>query len=155
MMKGWPLYLYVRTSSYNTRQSALKCRSCNAWLYCDSQHVCQGFFFTMNLEQCIVKKMFKMETCGITSEEVLRLGNNKGKIPLLFKLFLEWDIATPCTATWIYLLVRMLNLVLASVKITNYSTFQLKKKMVNDYLNLELTNMVTYFKHAARLLLEK
>ena len=30
-----------------------------------------------------------------------------------------------------------------------------KKKMVNDYLNLELTNMVTHFKHAARLLLEK
>lgn len=45
--------------------------------------------FIMNLEQCIVKKMFKMETCGTTSEEVLRLGNDKGKIPLLFKLFLE------------------------------------------------------------------
>ena len=30
-----------------------------------------------------------METCGTTSEEVLRLGNDKGKIPLLFKLFLE------------------------------------------------------------------
>lgn len=30
-----------------------------------------------------------------------------------------------------------------------------KKKMVNDYLNLELTNMVTYFKHATKLLLLK
>lgn len=42
----------------------------------------------MNLEQCIVKKIFKMKR-GTTSEEVLELGNDKGKIPLLFKLFLE------------------------------------------------------------------
>jgi len=42
----------------------------------------------MNLQQCI-GKTYSKETCGTTSEEVLELGNDKGKIPLLFKLFLE------------------------------------------------------------------
>lgn len=136
----WPLYLYVCTCSYNMRQSALKCRSCNILLYCDSRHVCQGFF-TMNLEQCIAKKIFKMKCVVQLVRKCWNLEMTKEKFRCYLSCFLRhrnsmhshMDMHT----------IMCVEFSFGFSKNNKLQHIPVDKKMVNDYLNLELTNMVT------------